>query len=61
MNCKMFASLIDDFVDSTLAPADRQRMEEHLRMCSNCRKELDDLKSLLARYAELSEKPQRDL
>ncbi len=61
MNCKMFVSLIDDFVDSTLAPNDRQRMEEHLRMCSNCRKELDDLKSLLARYAELSEKPQRDL
>jgi anti-sigma factor RsiW len=61
MNCKMFVSLIDDFVDSTLPSTDRQRMEEHLRTCSNCRKELEDLQSLLARSAELSEKPQRDL
>jgi hypothetical protein len=61
MNCKMFARLIDDFVDSTLPPTDRQRMEEHLRTCSNCRNELEDLRSLLARSAELSEKPQRDL
>jgi hypothetical protein len=61
MNCQMFFSLIDDFVDSTLAPADRSKMEEHLRMCSNCHKELEDLKSLLARSASLSEKPQRDL
>ena len=57
----MFVSLIDDFVDSTLVPADRQRMEDHLRMCSNCRKELEGLQSLLARSAGLSEKPQQDL
>lgn len=61
MNCQIFFSLIDDFVDSNLAPADRAKMEEHLRMCSNCRKELEDLQSLLARSAGLSEKPQRDL
>lgn len=61
MNCKMFVSQIDDFVDSTLAPTDRKRMEEHLRTCINCRKELEGLKSLLARSAELSEKPQRNL
>jgi hypothetical protein len=61
MNCQMFVSLIDDFVDLTLKPADRLRMEEHLRMCSNCRKELEELQSLLARSAGLSEMPQRDL
>jgi len=61
MNCQMFGSLIDDFVDSTLSPADRKRMEGHLRTCSTCRKELEDLRSLLARSAGLSEKPQRDL
>ena len=61
MNCQIFFSLIDDFVDSTLAPADRAKMEEHLRMCSNCRKELEDLQSLLARSAGLGEMPQRDL
>jgi|WetSurSiteA1Bulk_404760.scaffolds.fasta_scaffold03500_3 hypothetical protein len=61
MNCKMFVSLIDDFVDSTLAPTDRQRMEEHLRTCNSCRMELEGLKSLLAHSAELSENPERDL
>jgi hypothetical protein len=61
MDCQMFVSMMDDFVDSTLSPADRHRMEEHLRMCGNCRKELEDLKSLLAHSADLSEKPQRDL
>jgi hypothetical protein len=61
MNCQIFTSRMDDFVDSTLAPADRAKMEEHRRMCNNCRKELEDLQSLLARSAGLSERPQRDL
>jgi hypothetical protein len=61
MNCQIFISLIDDFVDFTLAPAERRRMEEHLRICSNCSKELEDLQSLLARSADLGEKPRRDL
>ena len=57
----MFDTMIDDFVDSTLSPADRERMEEHLQKCSNCRRELENLQTLLAHSADLSEYPQRDL
>jgi anti-sigma factor RsiW len=39
MKCETFVSLIDDFVDAALPTAERQRMEEHLRVCRKCRED----------------------
>jgi hypothetical protein len=37
MTCEQCRSLVDDYVDATLAPGDRARVEEHLVDCEACR------------------------
>jgi hypothetical protein len=61
MKCERFISQIDDFVDSAMPAAERQKMEEHLRICAKCREELQALESLLDRSSKLCETPNRDL
>jgi hypothetical protein len=42
--CKMDLNLLQDYIDGTIEPLERVVLEEHLRVCADCRKELNRLK-----------------
>ena len=42
--CKMDLNLLQDYIDGTIEPLERVVLEEHLRLCADCRKELNRLK-----------------
>ena len=56
MNCEIFESRIDDYIDASLDPAERKAMESHVDACDACSQELnqatrlrDGLRALAAR------------
>lgn len=42
--CRMDLNLLQDYIDGTIDPLERVVLEEHLRVCPDCRKELNRLK-----------------
>lgn len=46
MECHEVESLLIDYLDGQLHPGDKKTMEEHLQQCSECRKALEEYKTL---------------
>lgn len=46
MNCKKVTSLLVDYFENTLGAQEKKMMEDHLRVCPNCREELKEIESL---------------
>ncbi len=63
MNCSEFKNKLDDFVDGYLSGGDHLEWERHLLRCSDCREEVDQLRSLIGDAARLPAEvaPARDL
>lgn len=49
--------LLSPYLDGELAEGDRRSVEEHLPDCAECRRELDDLRSVTALVRELPQAP----
>jgi anti-sigma factor RsiW len=45
--CEQYQVLITGYLDGELAPDDKSRLEEHVRLCDDCRREYDSLKRLV--------------
>lgn len=58
-----YTELLDDYVDGVLEPGPQAEMEAHLGRCAQCRRQLDELRALLAEAGRLprSIEPARDL
>ena len=57
MTAGHIAELYSDYLDGTLAAAERERVEEHLRSCAQCAAELDALRELTTDLRELPQMP----
>nr|WP_114297735.1 zf-HC2 domain-containing protein [Anaerobacterium chartisolvens] len=47
MNCNLDKSLLQDLLEGIIDPIEKIVVEEHLKCCSECRRELSELKLLL--------------
>jgi hypothetical protein len=54
MRCKEVSALLIEFAENSLGLQERGRVEEHLRECDRCRKELEEIESLYRLLAEES-------
>ena len=63
MNCERFETMIDDYVDGTLAADENEEAQRHLGECAACRGAVCETRELLHRAADLprSIDPARDL
>jgi anti-sigma factor RsiW len=61
--CAEISGLLDDYVNATLGPVDRARVEEHVSGCEPCRAELAGVRTVVvgARALPASITPPRDL
>jgi predicted anti-sigma-YlaC factor YlaD len=46
MSCDEYRPLISGYIDEELEAGERQRLEEHLKGCASCRRELEQLRGL---------------
>jgi predicted anti-sigma-YlaC factor YlaD len=46
MNCRKITSLLVDYNEDALTAEEKKMVEEHLRVCESCRKELKEIQSL---------------
>ncbi len=46
MNCKLDRVLLQDLLEDIIDPVEKLVVEEHLKICKECRKELTELKLL---------------
>jgi hypothetical protein len=53
MTCEQHLEALGDYVDGTLPPGDRLRLEEHLATCEACRRTAGDLAQIRKAAAEL--------
>ncbi len=62
-DCEHYRHCMNDVVDDDLAPDLKERLEAHLDSCPQCRRHLDDLRSLVRAAASLPSEiePGRDL
>ena len=44
MNCRQVVELMTDYIEGTLAPADRARFEEHIAGCDGCTAYLEQMR-----------------
>ena len=61
MNCATFEILLDDYLDTSLEPIQREAVERHLSECDSCRRETERLQSLLSQCSLLRRMPRREL
>lgn len=52
--CDAARDRLDDFVDGALEQGERESVEQHLRLCGDCRREELQLRALIAEAAALS-------
>lgn len=48
INCREAVTLIGGFLDDTLAPRERRRLEKHLAVCDACREYLEQMRATIA-------------
>ncbi|KXG73789.1 anti-sigma factor family protein [Thermotalea metallivorans] len=53
--CKFDEFLLHEYLDGTIAPLEKIILEEHLKSCTLCRKELTELKLLMWELESLDE------
>jgi hypothetical protein len=51
--CEEARSLMSDYIDGELEPADRKRLERHVRFCDRCHTVLGNLRQTLGRLRGL--------
>ena len=55
MQCKFDHYLLQDYLDGLIEPLEKIILEEHLKVCPACRRELTELKLLLWEFENLNE------
>jgi len=65
ISCRELVELVTDYLDGALAPADVQRLQEHIRVCGPCAEYIEQVRSTArmaaeAAAAELDLRPDRD-
>ena len=55
--CREFVELVSDYLDGTLPPAERARMDAHLAECDGCTGYLEDMRRLVGSLNETPELP----
>ncbi len=58
MDCKLDKVLLQDLLEGTIDPVERLFVEEHLKLCRECRRELTELKLL---FWDLNDKSNYDI
>ena len=53
MSCPSFQEMLSAYLDGELSPEEARSLEEHLAVCEDCRRELEELKSLVAALGSL--------
>lgn len=48
MNCQQYQDLLSDFIDGSLTPSDRERIEAHLGVCGVCAEASSDLGAIVS-------------
>ena len=63
MNCSEIRHLLDDYLDDELSGVQQDAVERHVSDCPDCRRELDNLRSVVDRARDLSPelRPPHDL
>ena len=54
-NCKAINNLLPAYLDDALPPSDKERVEEHLAVCSRCRQDVADLSKAVSLLHNLEE------
>jgi len=54
--CEKFRELIYLYIDDMLEDQEKQELEEHLRQCKNCQRELEDMQQLINNCRQMEEK-----
>jgi len=55
MKCAKIHKLVHEYIDKTLNPDEKIRVEEHLKMCTDCRSLMDDLARIQREAGELED------
>ncbi len=55
MDCKLCQERLSDYIDNQISEEEKQQIENHIRQCSYCAKELENLKFALESLKELPE------
>jgi hypothetical protein len=55
MDCKIDIYLLYEYIDKTIDPLEKLFLEEHLKRCGSCRKDLTQMKLLLWEMDEIGE------
>jgi anti-sigma factor RsiW len=61
LTCKEFAEVITEYLDGTLPPAERARVEAHLVGCRGCRAYLSQMRQTLRVVGTLRDQPDEPL
>lgn len=55
MTCQELVGLVTEYLEGTLAPAERERFEAHLQTCDGCTTYLEQMRQLIAALGRLTE------
>ena len=55
LTCKELVELVTEYLENTLAPAERTRFDTHLATCPGCTSYLDQMRKTLQSLGSLSE------
>jgi anti-sigma factor RsiW len=55
ITCRELVELVTDYLEGALTPADRERFEEHLRVCGPCTTYVEQLRLTVTAVGALSE------
>ena len=55
MTCQELVELVTDYLEGALAPAERERFEQHLEGCQGCRAYLAQMRCTIQTAARLTE------
>ncbi|MFQ5903072.1 MAG: DUF2275 domain-containing protein, partial [Candidatus Binatia bacterium] len=55
MNCQEVRELSSDYLDHRLVPSEASLLEDHLKVCSGCREEIETLRTTVSAIGSLDE------
>ncbi len=55
MTCRELVEVVTDYLEGTLAPDDRRRLEEHLDVCPYCAEYVAQMRQTIDALGEISE------
>ena len=55
MSCRELVELVTEYLEETMAPAERARLETHLAGCRPCRHYLDQMRSTINMVGQIPE------